>query len=51
MAKKYDVACGHRAAISDAFCVYLEKTPIQISNILQEAENMFKSVVHFKYTI
>jgi hypothetical protein len=28
-----------------------KKTPIQISNILQEAENMFKSVVHFKYTI
>jgi hypothetical protein len=33
------------------FVFTLKKTPIQISNILQEAENMFKSVVHFKYMI
>jgi hypothetical protein len=28
-----------------------KKTPTQISNILEEAENMFKSIVHFKYMI
>jgi hypothetical protein len=28
-----------------------KKTQIQISNILQEAENMFKSIVDFKYMI
>jgi hypothetical protein len=50
-AKKYDVAWRHGAAISDTFCVYLKKTPIQISNILDEAENMFKSIVPFKYMI
>jgi hypothetical protein len=28
-----------------------KKTPIQISNMLEEAENMFKSIEHFKYMI
>jgi hypothetical protein len=28
-----------------------KKTPRQISAILEEAENMFKSTVHFKYMI
>jgi hypothetical protein len=28
-----------------------KKTPIQISDILQEAEHMFKSVVYFEYMI
>jgi hypothetical protein len=28
-----------------------KKTPMQISNILDEAENMFKSIVHFEYMI
>jgi hypothetical protein len=26
-----------------------KKTPMPISNILEEAENMIKSIVHFKY--
>jgi hypothetical protein len=34
-AKKYDVAWHH------GFCAYLEKDPKQISNILEEAENIF----------
>jgi hypothetical protein len=51
-AKKYDVAWRHGAAISDTFCVYLEKkNPLQISNILEEADDMFKSIVHFRYMI
>jgi hypothetical protein len=28
-----------------------KKTAMQISNILEEAENMFKSIVHFEYMI
>jgi hypothetical protein len=28
-----------------------KKTPMQISNTLEEAENIFKSIVHFKYMI
>jgi Fe2+ or Zn2+ uptake regulation protein len=28
-----------------------KKTPLQISNVLEEAQNMFKSIVHFKYMI
>jgi hypothetical protein len=51
-AKKYDVAWRQGAAISVTFCVYLEKkNPMQISNISEEAENIFKSMVHFKYMI
>jgi hypothetical protein len=40
-AKKYDVAWRHGAAISDKFYVTSKKTPIHISDILEEAENMF----------
>jgi hypothetical protein len=50
-AEKYDVAWRHGAAISDAFCVYREKDPMQIPYILGESENMFKSIVHSKYMI
>jgi hypothetical protein len=46
-ANKYDVAWRHGAAISDTS----KKTPMQISNIYEEAENMFKPIVHFKYMI
>jgi hypothetical protein len=28
-----------------------KKTPMKISNILEEAKNMFKSIVYFKYII
>jgi hypothetical protein len=28
-----------------------KNTPIQISNMFEEAENMFKSIEHFKYMI
>ena len=28
-----------------------KKTPMQICNILEEAEKSFKSIVHFKYMI
>jgi hypothetical protein len=28
-----------------------EKTPMYFFNTLEEAENMFKSIVHFKYMI
>jgi hypothetical protein len=41
----------HGTAISDTFCVTSKKTAMQISNILEEAANMFKSIVHFKYMI
>jgi hypothetical protein len=38
--------------ISDAFCVYLEKDPIaNYILLLEEAENMFTSIAHFKYMI
>jgi hypothetical protein len=33
------------------FVLTSKKTPMQISNILEEAENMFKSIVHFKFLI
>jgi hypothetical protein len=39
------------SAISDTFSVYLEKDPNANFDILEKAENMFKSIVHFRYMI
>jgi hypothetical protein len=40
-----------RLAIPFVFTCTSRKTPMQICNILEEVEKMFKSNVHFKYMI